>query len=175
MDYTFLPYDPIFKELFKQEKYYLQKILGDEIIIKHFGSTSVPGLGGKGVIDIYILASKDKIKSVSNKLQKNGYVFKDFFNDVDHLFHQIDKVHGDKKYHYHIHLSSTGNKNFEDCIVFRDYLRDHPEAVNKYIELKQIALNKIKGMANKEEIVETYLSTKSSIIKEIIKNSKEIK
>jgi len=100
MDYSFLPYDPIFKELFNKEKSYLQKILDDDLVIEHFGSTSVPGLGGKGVIDIYILAPKDKVKSVSNKLQENGYLFKDFFKDSDHLFHQIDKEYGNKKYHY---------------------------------------------------------------------------
>lgn len=167
-----MPYNPIFKELFNKEKSYLQKILDDDLVIEHFGSTSVPGLGGKGVIDIYILAPKDKVKSVSNKLQENGYIFKDFFKEVDHLFHQIDKEYRNKKYHYHIHLSSIGNKNFEDCIAFRDYLRSHPEAAQKYVELKQIALDKIKGITDKEKIVKIYLETKGSIIREILATNK---
>lgn len=172
MSYSFLPYDSVFRELFEKEKLYLQKILGNNLVIEHFGSTSVPGLGGKGVIDIYILTPKDQVKFVSHKLQQNGYVFKDFFKDEDHLFHQTDKMYGDKIYHYHIHLSSLGNKNFTDCISFRDYLRTHPEAIKKYEKLKHIALDKIKGVTNKEEIVKLYLDTKSSIIKEILATRK---
>lgn len=173
MDYSFLPYNSIFPELFKKEKSYLQRILGNNITIEHFGSTSVPGLGGKGVIDIYILTSKDKIKSTSDILQKNGYVFSDFFKDDDHLLHQINKLENNKKYHYHIHLSSLGNNNFKDCIIFRDYLRTHPEAVKKYTQLKKIALNKIKDITDKKEVIKIYLDTKKPIIEEIIQSVKK--
>lgn len=168
MNYSFLPYDPVFPELFKKEKFYLQKLLGDNTVIEHFGSTSIFGLGGKGVIDIYIVVPKDKIKSVSKTLQENGYVFKDFFKDEDHLFHQIDKKTGDIKYHYHIHLSSIGNNNFKDCIAFRDYLRMNPEEIKKYSDIKKDALNKIKDIADKKEKVRIYLKTKGLIIRNVI-------
>jgi len=173
MDYCFLPYDPIFSKLFEKEKLYLQRILGSNITIEHFGSTAVPGLDGKGVIDIYILTSKDKIESISDILQKNGYVFGDFFKDDDHLLYQIDKLESNKKYHYHIHLSSIGSANFKDCIIFRDYLRTHPEAIKKYTQFKKIALNKIKDITDKKEVVKIYLDTKKPIIEEIIQAVKE--
>jgi len=168
-NYFYLPYDSIFPKLFQKEKSYLQKIIGKNIIVEHFGSTAVPGLGGKGVVDIYVLVSKDKLKSASGILQKHGYVFKtSFFKRKDHLFHQIDKKHGDKTYHYHIHVSATGSKNFNQCIAFRNYLRTHPESVKKYIRLKKLALDKIKGITDKKEMVKIYLETKGSIIDEII-------
>ena len=50
--YIFRPYNPIFPELFKNEKERMEKILGDNLKIEHIGSTAVMGLGGKGVIDI---------------------------------------------------------------------------------------------------------------------------
>jgi len=52
--YIFRPYNPIFPELFKNEKERMEKILGDNLQIEHIGSTAVLGLGGKGVIDILI-------------------------------------------------------------------------------------------------------------------------
>ena len=91
MNYSYLPYDPIFPKLFLKEKEYLQKIIGNDSVIEHFGSTAVPGLYGKGVIDIYILVPKQKMKSVSEILQKNSYVYKDYASEKDRLFHDIDK------------------------------------------------------------------------------------
>ena len=41
MNFSFLPYDPIFPKLFAKEKSYLQQIIGKDTVIEHFGSTSV--------------------------------------------------------------------------------------------------------------------------------------
>lgn len=168
MNYSFLPYDPIFPKLFEKEKLFLNKILGENILIEHFGSTSVPGLGGKGVIDIYILVPEERMKSVSNILKSNRYSFSDFFKDDNHLLYQINKREGNKEYHYHIHLSPIGSKNFKDCTIFRDYLRTHPESIKKYEKLKQSAIEKMKNVKDKKKRVKLYLETKKPIIDKII-------
>jgi len=173
MHYSFLPYDSVFPKLFEKEKSHLQQILGNDFVIEHFGSTSVSGLGGKGVVDIYVLTLKEKVKIVSKTLQENKYVFSDFFKDEDHLLHQIDREHEGRKYHYHIHVSSMENINFKNCIIFRDFLRTHPEAVGEYIQLKHLALEKIKNITDKKERVQIYLKTKGSIIEKIIQQSKK--
>ena len=60
--YIFKPYHEIFPKLFEQEKLRLSKYLTGEYMIEHIGSTAVPGLGGKGIIDIMISVSKDKMR-----------------------------------------------------------------------------------------------------------------
>jgi len=169
MNYSYLPYDPIFPKLFLKEKKYLQKIIGNDSVIEHFGSTAVPGLHGKGVIDIYILVLKQRMKAVSEILQKNGYVYKNYASEKDRLFHDINKKYYDKRYHFHLHLSSIGNKNFADCIRFRDYLMKHPDAVEKYQKIKRIAIKKTKGVTDRKEIIRIYFETKSVVVKEILK------
>ena len=174
MNFSFLPYDPIFPKLFAKEKSYLQQIIGKDTVIEHFGSTSVQGLGGKGVIDIYIQVPINKIKSISGILQQNGYVFRDYFKDEDHFLYQINRAEGNKKYHYHIHLSSLGNNNFKDCIAFRDYLRAHPNACKKYAQVKQKATKLIKNIRDKKILKKLYIKTKESGIQEIMKKVKKL-
>jgi len=52
--YVFKAYSPIFPKLFEKEKDRIKKILGENDLIEHVGSTAVPGLGGKEINDIYI-------------------------------------------------------------------------------------------------------------------------
>jgi GrpB-like predicted nucleotidyltransferase (UPF0157 family) len=172
MDYFFLPYNSLFPKLFEKEKSCLHQMLDKDAIIEHFGSTAVPGLGGKGVIDIYLLVSKSKIKNTSKILQSKGYIFKPNAGDKNRWFHQIDKKFRNKEYHYHIHLSFIGNKNFQECIAFRDYLRIHPKATKKYAKIKQVALKKLKNVTDKKELKRIYLETKGAVVQEIINEAK---
>ena len=174
MNYKFIPYDSVYPGLFEKEKVFLKKILSNKIIVEHFGSTAVPGLGGKGVIDIYLLVEKELMKIASKILCDHGYEYKKNTGDENRWFHQINKKHGDKSYHYHIHLSFFGNKNFEDCIDFRDYLRTNPEAVKKYSQIKQKASKNIESIIDKKELKKVYMNTKNSVIQEIMRKIKKI-
>lgn len=67
LKYVFRPYDPIFPKLFIKEKNRLKKFLGRTVLIEHVGSTAIPGLGGKGIIDIAIAApDKNDLLNVSS-------------------------------------------------------------------------------------------------------------
>jgi len=74
--YIFKPYNPIFSKLFDLEKKRLQNLLGLKIKIEHIGSTAVPGLGGKGVIDILLITPKDIWPEISEKLKILNYEYK---------------------------------------------------------------------------------------------------
>jgi len=169
MHYIFISYDPLFPLLFDKEKKYLQSLFGKKTIIEHFGSTAVPGLGGKGVIDLYVLVKKSKMQKVSVILANNKYLYSDFFKDENHFLFQADKAYQGKIYHYHIHLSPIGSKNFADCIKFRDYLRSCPKAAEEYAGLKRKAIKEINGMTDKKQIVRKYLKAKDPFVKNIIK------
>ncbi len=112
------------------------------------------------------------MKNTLKILQSNRYIFKDNAGDKNRWFFQIDKKYRSKEYHYHIHLSLNGNKNFRECIAFRDYLRTHPEAIRKYTKIKRIALKKLQNIKDKKELKRIYLDTKGAVVQEIIQDAK---
>lgn len=63
--YEFKPYNPAFSKYFEEEKKRLSKYLSGDYQIEHIGSTAVPGLGGKGIIDIMIAVSKEQMENFS--------------------------------------------------------------------------------------------------------------
>lgn len=63
--YVFKPYKESFPELFDNEKKRIAALLGTDPVIEHIGSTAVPGLGGKGIIDIAIAVKKENLSQVS--------------------------------------------------------------------------------------------------------------
>lgn len=70
--YVFKPYSNIFPELFQKEKERISSNLKELLVIEHVGSTAVPGLGGKGIIDSAIAVDKANMDSTSKELQYLG-------------------------------------------------------------------------------------------------------
>lgn len=135
MKYTYKPYNPDFPQLFAQEKTRLLSQI-QHITVEHVGSTAVPKLGGKGIIDIAI--GTPNIETVTKKLQELGYEYKPFFNTPDHLYFVIDL----KEQRYHVHLTHLHSKVWNELIEFRDTLRNDPDVLHEYSELKKIASQK---------------------------------
>ena len=138
--YVFRPYNKVFPELFEQEKERLNIHLKLALAIEHVGSTAVPGLGGTGIIDIGIAAKKEDMKALSQQLQSLGYEFKTAFSTSDRLYFinfLPDTEEGTRR--YHLHLTFLESDDWKGFLVFRDYLRTHPEALQEYAEIKKQA------------------------------------
>ena len=166
--YVFRPYDPIFPELFDQEKARLETFLGKDANIEHVGSTAVPGLGGKGFIDIAIAVDQNKLADTSSKLAKAGYEYRPDASTKDRWFHRMelpDQKQGFRR--YHIHLTYPTSKDWREMVAFRDYLRSHPDELAKYAEIKKHAAE----ISNEER--EVYIKTKEPVILDIIKKATE--
>lgn len=84
--YTFKPYSKIFPELFLKEKRRIASHIKSILAIEHIGSTSVPNLGGKGIIDIAIAVPKHDMDAVREQLQKLGYEFRPTFSTPDRSY-----------------------------------------------------------------------------------------
>ncbi len=161
--YVFKPYHSIFPDLFKKEKNRIKKILGNNNLIEHVGSTAVVGLGGKGIIDIYIATDKKNLKKLSKKLQKLGYEFVPEGGSKERLFHKISLLDSAEKVRtYHVHVTFPESQEWIKAIKLRDYLRSHPKDARKYAEAKKLAAAKAR------ENREIYLQTKAPILEEII-------
>ena len=131
MKFVFKAYNPQFPTLFIHEKDRIAKHLKMPCIIEHVGSTAVPGLGGKGIIDIAIAADRSSFSSLITEFQHLGYEYFPKYSTLDrHFFKNLP---------FHLHLTYLENKEWADFLKFRDYLRAHPEARDEYADLKKRA------------------------------------
>jgi GrpB-like predicted nucleotidyltransferase (UPF0157 family) len=160
--YVFKPYNENFPELFDNEKKRIAALLGSDAVIEHIGSTAVPSLGGKGIIDIAIAVKKENLSKVSEQLQSIGYEFRPTFSTPDRLYFIInwpDLEEGTRR--YHVHLTYSENSEWKEFLTFRNYLREHPEALQEYAKMKQEAAHE----ANHEG--ERYRKLKSPMFEKV--------
>jgi len=161
--YVFKPYNKHFPSLFEKEKERIIHVLGKHIIVEHVGSTAVPGLGGKGIIDIALGAKKDAFAEITKHLQDLGYEFRPQFSTAERLYFITflpDSDEGTRR--YHLHLMSPEGREWKEMLYFRDYLKAHPEEVTIYADLKKAASEEVK------EEGERYRALKAPFFKKIL-------
>jgi GrpB-like predicted nucleotidyltransferase (UPF0157 family) len=137
-----VPYDPAWPEMFEQEKKHLLECLPNELIIRieHYGSTSVPGLAAKPVVDmlIEVTSLEDIKKRVVPILESQRY---DYFwrptrgDDVPPFYAWFIKRDAEGRRTHHLHMIESHFEQWK-ALHFRDYLRTHPESVIEYQNLK---------------------------------------
>lgn len=129
-------YDPEWPQLYDAERQRIVEALGDWLVaIEHVGSTSVPGLAAKPVIDIMAgIRSLDYDAHIIAPLQDLGYeyvpVYEDEIPDRRYFRRGIPRSH-------HVHVAEVGGRFWTDNLVFRDHLRTHPDAAAEYEALKR--------------------------------------
>ena len=130
-----LPYDPTWPELFRQEASRLRGLLPDEIVsIHHIGSTSVPGLSAKPIVDVLVeVRDIQRIDGYNPRMISAGYQPEGENGLPGRRFF----VRGnDSNRTYHIHMYQTGHPDIPRHLHFRDYLIAHPEDRQAYEALK---------------------------------------
>jgi len=137
-----VPYDPRWREVFERERRHLLACLPSDLVgrIEHFGSTAVPGLAAKPIVDMLVeVASLEETKSrIAPILEAQGY---DYFwrpswgNDGPPFYAWFIKRDANGKRTHHIHMVEAHFEHWER-LLFRDYLIGHPEASREYGELK---------------------------------------
>jgi GrpB-like predicted nucleotidyltransferase (UPF0157 family) len=135
-------YDPSWPGLFDSEKKHLLDLFPDIINrIEHFGSTAVPGLPAKPIVDMLVeVRSLEETKEkVAPVLEAQGY---DYFwrpswgDDVPPFYAWFIKRDSEGNRTHHIHMIESDFEHWER-LLFRDYLREFPEAAKEYGDLKK--------------------------------------
>ena len=163
--YSFKKYEINLPKLFQREKNKLKKIIPNSKI-EHIGSTSIPGLGGKGIIDIAIFTPKKMIKKYMKCLENIGYSYKPHPGDDKRKFMQKIIKYSGKERRIHIHL--TLDKEFwNSFLAFRNYLRENKSVRDEYAKIKKEGARKSNGSGEK------YFSHKKDFLKRIVKIAKE--
>ncbi len=133
---SLVAYDPAWPDRFQGECAELARVLGPWLAgpIEHIGSTAIPGLLAKPVIDIMAgvadLTSSLPARAAAATL---GYVYFPYRPEVMHWFCKPSSAHRT----HHLHLVPVSSPLWADRIAFRDYLRSHPEAAAEYAALKR--------------------------------------
>ena len=154
-------YNPNWISEFQKIKSELLKILNHKIIdIHHIGSTSVPQLFSKPIIDIDIEINNN-FNEVKSLLESIGYIHEGNLGiDGREAFKYTNKAHLMK---HHLYVLNKDSKELKRHLTFRDYLKNHIDDVKKYGALK-------KELAEKYPYdIDAYIKGKSHFIENIYK------
>ncbi len=117
----------------------IQKAIGHIIVgIEHIGSTAVPSLGAKPIIDILVAVNHlSDAEQCIEPLQSIGYEYVPEYEESIPERRYFHKGGPPKEQHYHLHMVELTSDFWKKHLLFRDHLRTHPKIAQKYHELKK--------------------------------------
>ena len=155
-------YDPEWPRLYEREAERIGRALGARMLrIEHVGSTSVPGLAAKPLIDIVlVVADTTDEDAYVPPLEAAGYVLR--IREPDWFEHRLFKG---PDTNVNVHTFSEGCEEVDRMVGFRDWLRAHDEDRDLYLAAKR-------ELAQQEwKYVQNYADAKSAVVREILARS----
>ena len=163
---TVVPYDPAWPAEFAAEALRIRKAFGDLALrIEHVGSTSVPDLAAKAVIDIQIsVQSLEPRDLYCARLTELGYTHFPL-GDFDLMYPFFKRPVAWPSTH-HVHLCASGSEQERSHLVFRDYLRRNPAVAADYVALKRklVAVHDGRTMESQEN----YSLSKTEFVRSVL-------
>lgn len=157
-------YDPAWPQLFEREAERVRAVLGDQaLLIEHVGSTSVPGLAAKPLIDMLLVIpdSADESTYVP-AMESAGYVLR--IREPDWYEHRLFKGPATN---INLHVFSPGCPEIERMLLFRDWLRVNTSDRQLYERTKQ-------ELARKDwKYMQNYADAKTAVVEEIIARARK--
>jgi GrpB-like predicted nucleotidyltransferase (UPF0157 family) len=153
-------YNPLWPERFKSIRTEIAAALdGLFAAIEHIGSTAVPGLAAKPVIDMDVLLKKaDDLSLVIQKLTPLGYRHQGNLGIAGREAFQTPP----DTFPHHLYVCLPDSEEYQRHIAFRDYLRGHPAVATDYAALKRELATKY--AADRDE----YARAKSHFVMEVL-------
>jgi GrpB-like predicted nucleotidyltransferase (UPF0157 family) len=154
-----VPYDPAWKSLYATLEAQIRRALGEKLlVIEHVGSTSVPGLSAKPVIDVAVVVpnSADEGSYVPS-LQEAGYVLR--IREPDWFEHRMLKAPAIEA---NVHVFSEGCEEIERMLAFRNHLRKNEADRELYGRTKKALA------ARTWKHVQNYADAKSEVVRQIL-------
>ncbi len=136
--------DPSWPEIFAGEAQAIRQALDDVLVgVEHVGSTAIPGLAAKPVIDIAVsVTSLAEAEAKIPALKALGYDCRGENGIPGRLFFRKGLV--EFKRTHHLHLVEAGHEQWKAMLAFRNYLRSHPGDARRYEELKRALAEKFR-------------------------------
>jgi GrpB-like predicted nucleotidyltransferase (UPF0157 family) len=156
-----VPHDPTWRGKFEIESKLVALMLGENVVaIHHIGSTAIPNIYAKPIIDILV-----EVKDITLVDQCNaaiaalGYEVMGEFGIPGRRYFRKDNEIGTRT--HHIHTYEVNSPDIKRHLAFRDYMIAHPEDARKYSELKRQLANQY------PHNIDRYMDGKDSLIKEM--------
>jgi GrpB-like predicted nucleotidyltransferase (UPF0157 family) len=166
-------YDASWPDMFEKEAAFLRRKLPEYLInrIEHFGSTAVPGLSAKPIIDILaeVTSLEETKRRIVPILENEGYEYfwrPAFGDDGPPYYAWFIKRNSECKRTHHIHMAEADSELW-DRLYFRDYLRQFPAEAERYDALKR----KLSKEHSKDRV--KYTEEKSKFILSVTRKAKE--
>jgi GrpB-like predicted nucleotidyltransferase (UPF0157 family) len=156
-----VPYEDSWPARFDAEKALLETAIGPWVTggIHHVGSTAVPGLAAKPVIDILVgIEDLTSSRTCFGELAKLSYQYAPYRTDAMHWFCKPSPAHRT----HHLHLVPTGSQRYDGELAFRNLLRADPDLAARYQLLKR------RLAAERRADREAYTEAKQSFISEAL-------
>ncbi len=158
-----LPYDDKWLEMFEAESLLLKTLLGGVVkSIYHIGSTSVPGLSAKPVIDIMLEVSDiNELDTYNSAMARAGYVAR----GENGISGRRYFIKGGEQRSHQVHAFTAGDMQVLRHLAFRDYLRKNRGIAEKYAEIKHAAASLSKNDVHR------YSALKANFIEDHLKRA----
>jgi D-beta-D-heptose 7-phosphate kinase/D-beta-D-heptose 1-phosphate adenosyltransferase len=133
-----VPYDPRWPAMFEEDRRRIMEVVGAHVLaVEHIGSTSVPGLAAKPIIDVMVgLRSLEDAPLCVTPLHELGYVYVPRHEIIMPERRYFRRGPSGASTH-HLHMVELGGDFWVEHLLFRDYLRARPEAARDYEDLKK--------------------------------------
>jgi len=136
-NFKLVPYQNDWNDHFKREADLLISILGEKVLrIEHVGSTSIPGMSAKAIIDIMVaVPSLKRSSDLILGLDNIGYVYKPFDTIPERMY--FSKESPPEYRTHHLNLAKLESSFLKNQRLFRDYLKENDQLASEYIQLKE--------------------------------------
>ena len=160
MEVRVVPHDPSWSVEYQREANRIRNALGWIVVeIHHIGSTAIPGVFAKPIIDLCLeVCDTRQLDRANSAMEALGYAARGEFGIPGRRFFLRDNVSGIRT--HHVHAFRTGSSEVRRHVAFRDYMIAHPHAAEAYSRLKS---KLARDYANDRE---AYIAGKAPFIKE---------
>jgi GrpB-like predicted nucleotidyltransferase (UPF0157 family) len=131
-----LPYDPRWSDQYQHEANHIAEIFAEHLVaIHHIGSTAIPGIKAKPVIDIMVIVREiEQVEQFNQAMIDVGYIPRGEHGIPGRRYFRKGS---DDHHSHHVHVYGLGHQDIMLQLNFRDYLRDHPMEAQAYSQLKE--------------------------------------
>jgi len=161
------PYDPRWPNDFRRLAAALEEdLVGLYVKIEHVGSTAVPGMTAKPIIDLVVVVEPEHLDEVIEGLSEAGYRHEgDRGIPGREAFRPIEGTPTCDLPRHHLYACPVGNRSLEEQLAFRDYLREHPD------EARRLSAHKRALCIEHDNDKALYITGKSEMVREVIRHA----
>lgn len=164
------PYTASWPAMFEAEAMHIRAVFGEQALrVEHVGSTAVPGLAAKPVIDIQVsVSSLGPSRQHVELLARLGYLHVDL-GEFDRVYPFFQKP-AQWPCTHHVHLCVAGSPQEREHLAFRDHLRAHPQVAADYLSLKRTLAAAHHGSTHESR--ERYSLAKSEFVQSVLQRAR---